>query len=263
MKTRFPQRSNSRAAASPALWRVMLIPVLSALLCVSIVVGSVCAWHWMEKPTSFPIEYIHVQGESPLIHVSPDLVKKIVKTQLTGGFFSLNLAAVRQSVLSHPWIETVSFRRMWPNTLSVEVVEQKPMARFGANGIVNTEGHVFYPSVKTIPQDLPELAGPVAEAQELANFFQTANTLAKLINLSVVSLRVNAIHSWYLQLNNQVLVKLGRQDALVRFKRFVAIYPKIALTSKLPISSVDLRYPDGVAVQFGAVSKSPTKSPIS
>jgi cell division septal protein FtsQ len=53
-----------------------------------------------------------------------------------------------------------------------------------------------------------------------------------------------------------MLVKLGRQDALPRFKRFVAIYPKILQSSKAPIVSVDLRYPDGVAVQFGQIQKS-------
>ena len=229
-------------------WRVMILPVFSALLSASLVLSSVYVWRWMQQPTSFPIQEIHVQGDTA--HVSSDAIARVVKTQLTGGFFSLNLVTVRQAVLAFPWIKKVSFRRQWPNALSVDVTEYTPLARFGAKGVVTADGVVFYPDIKSISQDLPSFDAPTDQAEALADFYQTANPLAKLLDLSIISLRENAMHSWYLCLSNQILVKLGRQDPLLRFKRFVTIYPQILKSSKKTIASVDLRYPDGVAVQF-------------
>ena len=139
---------------------------------------------------------------------------------------------------------------MWPETLNVKIAEQQPVARFGKTGVLSTMGIVFYPDIKTIPQNLPDLEGPTDQSQVLLNFFQTVNTLAQLLGLKVIALHINAVQSWDLILSNQVHVILGRQEALARFKRFVAIYPKIIALSSKPMASVDLRYPNGVAVQY-------------
>jgi len=209
---------------------------------------GIYAWEWVKKPTSFPIRHITVQGQ--LTHLSPEALQTIVRTQLTGGFFSLDISAVKQAILSFPWIADISFRRVWPDQLVVHVREQLAAARFGKKGVLNSEGAVFYPDVKTLPQNLPDLEGPLDESQALFNFYQTANTLTKLLGLTVVALHINAEQSWDLLLSNQLHVTLGRQEALPRLKRFIAIYPKITALSTRPMISVDLRYPNGVAVRY-------------
>ena len=247
-----PNRRQKASRLRKFIW-----PMLLAFLAIALVVGGVFAWRWMQKPTSFPISHIVVQGE--LTHVTPKVLQKTIESHLTGGFFSLNLGEVRQAVLAYPWIESISFRRVWPDTLHVRLEEQKPLARFGVTGVLNTTGHVFYPDSKTIPVDLPLLEGPVDQAEPLANFYQNASVFAKLIGLSINFLSVDAGHNWVLQLSNDVTVKMGRQDALNRFKRFVAIYPKIVSSSKETMVSVDLRYPDGIAVQFKPSQKTSKK----
>lgn len=221
-----------------------LMPVVIAILGVS----AMLSWDWVKKPTSFPIKQIIVQGQ--LTHSTPETLQKMMQTQLTGGFFSLDVSAAKQAILSSPWIAQVSFRRVWPDQLIVRVREQDPVARFGKKGVLNSEGVVFYPDMKTVPQNLPDLEGPLDESQALFNFYQTANTLTKLLGLTVVSLHVNTEQSWDLLLSNQLHVILGRQEALPRLKRFIAIYPKITALSSHPMISVDLRYPNGVAVQY-------------
>lgn len=221
-----------------------LMPVLIAI----IGVGATYSWDWVKKPTSFPIKHIIVQGQ--LTYLSPETIQKIMQTQLTGGFFSLDVSVAKHAILSSPWIAYVSFRRVWPDQLVVRVKEQRPVARFGKKGVLNSEGVVFYPDVKTVPQNLPDLEGPLDESQALFNFYQTANTLTKLLGLTVVSLHVNTEQSWDLLLSNKLHVILGRQEALPRLKRFIAIYPKITALSSHRMISVDLRYPNGVAVEY-------------
>jgi cell division protein FtsQ len=249
-------RSTSRQVKTTTL-RVLIIPMLLALLCAASIVGGRYAWRYMEEPTSFPISHVIVQGQ--FARVSQKTLQSAVESQLTGGFFSLNLPAVKQAILHYPWVQSVSFRRIWPNTLRIKVNEQQPLARFDTNGVLTTTGRVIFPEATTIPQSLPLLEGPLDQAVELGHFYASANMLAQALGLTVVMLRVDAEHSWYLQLSNEMLVKLGRQDALSRFKQFVAVYPNIAKTSQKTIVSVDLRYPDGLAVQFMQDSKTPQK----
>lgn len=228
--------------------RSLVIFILTLFLTAGLITGGTFAWRWMQKPTSFPIKQIIIEGR--LTHESSTIMQHITQSKITGGFFSLNVSAAKQAILAFPWISTVSFRRVWPGTLTVKIAEQQAIARFGKTGVLNSEGDVFYPNIKSLPQNLPDLEGPVDQSKVLFGFYQTVNLLAHLMGLSVIALQMNDEQSWDLRLSNQVKVILGRQDALQRFKRFVVIYPKIMALSKQPIVSVDLRYPNGVAVRY-------------
>lgn len=241
-------RNNRHRISHVRTYRTFLLFFLALVFMTLFSVGAILSWTWMKKPTSFPIKQIIVQGQ--LTHLSPETIQKMIQTHLTGGFFSLDVSAAKQAILSSPWIAEVSFRRVWPGQLTVRVREQDAVVRFGKKGVLNSEGKIFYPDEKTLPQNLPDLDGPVDESQALLNFYQTANTLTKLLGLTIVALHVNTEQSWDLLLSNQLHVILGRQEALPRLKRFVAIYPKMTALSSHPMISVDLRYPNGVAVQY-------------
>ncbi|MCX7120757.1 MAG: FtsQ-type POTRA domain-containing protein [Gammaproteobacteria bacterium] len=243
---RKPYQKNQTRSVPPL--RLIFLSLLAVILAFALLVGGRWTAYWMQKPTSFPIRNIELQGN--LTHVSPQVIQKIMRTQLTGGFFSLHVSAAKNAILAFPWIADVSFRRLFPDTLTVRLHEQQAVARFGKTGVLNTDGVIFYPDIKTIPQNLPDLEGPVDQSQALLNFYQTANTLVKLLGLSVVDLRVTAENSWTMTLSNQLQVSMGRQNVLPRLKQFIVIYPKIAALSHSPMMVADLRYANGVAVQY-------------
>lgn len=221
---------------------------LAAVLMSGYIVGGTLIWRWMQKPASFPIKQIHVEGQ--LTHEKPTQVTKLLQSTLSGGFFSLNISAAKKALLSLPWVAHVSFRRVWPNTIAVKITEQKPIARFGKTGVLNMEGAIFYPPVSTIPQDLPELIGKKDQAAQLLSAYIGFSALTQKLGLTVTQLRVDATQNWYLQLSNHLRIIVGRDDVSERFQRFVAIYPKILAASNKTISLIDLRYPNGVAVQY-------------
>lgn len=212
------------------------------------IVGGQKMWVWMQKPSSFPIKQFRVEGQ--FAHETPAVVQRIIQNGISGGFFSLNVSQAKAQLLAMPWVSHVSFRRVWPSTLEVRIDEHQAVARFVKNGVLTTDGHVFYPDVSTIPAELPQLSGSEKQAQSLLTFYQTLNPLVKSLGLTIVALNVSAEQSWDLKLSNQIQVILGRTDALKRFQRFILIYPKIAASSKQTIALVDLRYPNGVAVQY-------------
>ncbi len=232
--------------------RLIFFVLFMLVLFMGMSAGIQWAWAWVQKPTSLPIKQIRIEGD--FTHVSPAVVGQLVQTKMVVGFFALHLSAAKQAILAFPWIAHVSFRRVWPNTLTVRCVEQQPIARFGSKGVLSNQGVVFFPAASSIPHNLPELNGPVDQAPTLLNFYNTTNMLAKLLNLSVSALQVDALQSWRLVLSNQVTVVMGRHDSLDRFKQFVTLYPKIAAASNQPIVLVDLRYPNGMAVQYQQLS---------
>ena len=116
----------------------MGIVILGALLAT----GGFFGWRWMQKPTTFPITHVVVEGE--FNHVPQAALEAAIHSKLSGGFFSINLGDIRHAVLLQPWIAEVSFRRVWPNTLMVQLSEQKPLARFGTDGVLTSEGKLFY-----------------------------------------------------------------------------------------------------------------------
>lgn len=229
-------------------YRSLILFCLSIFFATGLIIGGTWTWRWMQKPTSFPISQIEVEGH--LAHESPIILQKIIGANISGGFFSLDVSAAKQALLAIPWIADVTFRRVWPGTLTVKVIEQQPIARFGRNGVLNATGDIFYPDVKSLPQNLPDLEGPTDQSKILFDFYQTVNTMAHVLGLSVIALHENDAQSWDLILSNRVKVILGRQNAAARFQRFVAIYPKITALSNKPMLSVDLRYPNGVAVKY-------------
>ncbi len=241
------RRQKKSARTFPFLRIIAWLLFLSIFTAFS-VLGGQKMWVWMQKPSSFPIKQFHIEGQ--LTHETPQAVQKIIQAGISGGFFSLNVSQAKAQLLAMPWVSHISFRRVWPATLNVHIDEHQALARFGKNGILTTHGKVFYPDVNTIPADLPVLSGSENQAQNLLSFYQTLAPLAKSLGLTIVALNVNAEQSWDLKLSNQIQVILGRVDALKRFQQFVLIYPKITASKKQTIALIDLRYSNGVAVQY-------------
>lgn len=242
-KSRSKFRSHSHSHT-----RLIITFIFLSIFTACSLIGGKKLWTWMQKPTSFPIKQFQIEGQ--LTHETPQAMQKILQAGVHGGFFSLNVSQAKSQLLSEPWISHVSFRRVWPSTLTVRIHEHVALARFGDKGVLTTEGRIFYPDVGTIPMDLPELSGPENQAENLLQFYQTFTALAKTVGLTVTALHVNAEQSWDLKLSNQIQVILGRVDALKRFQQFVLIYPKIIASSKQTITLIDLRYPNGAAVQY-------------
>lgn len=230
------------------LLRTILFSFLFSILIAAAIFGGQKLWLWMQRPSSFPIKQFYVEGS--FTHETEKEVQVIIQQGVSGGFFSLDVSQAKEQLLAIPWISHVSFRRVWPGALKVHIDEYQAAAQFGKNGILTTTAKVFYPNVKTIPENLPILTGPENQAEALLNFYEKLSGFSKSIGLSIVALNVNKEQSWSLKLSNQIQVILGRVDAEERFKQFVRIYPKILASSKQTITLIDLRYPNGVAVQY-------------
>lgn len=201
---------------------------------------------WIKDPSHLPIRTVQIVGD--LRYLKSDTLQQVVAEPSTGGFFTVDVNAIREAARELPWVDRASVRRVWPDTIRVQVSEQVPVARWGKFALLNARGEVFVPEQENFPEGLPELSGP--DGQELAvlrHFEETTERLAPT-GLTIRSMERNERGAWQLRLENDVHVTLGRQSPFRRLWRFVAWYPQIAARGEL--IAADLRYSNGLALRY-------------
>jgi cell division protein FtsQ len=203
----------------------------------------------------FPVRQIHVGGE--LAHVSREQLQYIVKHELKGTFFTMDLERARHAFEKLPWVRTVGLRRRWPDQVEVKIEEHVALARWGNAGLVNTLGERFDAATS---ETLPVLDGPEGSEAEIARGYRTFQTLLKTIDRPASRVSLSPRRAWRLELDKKLTVELGREDAEQRLRKFVEAYPRTIAIINRPVDYVDLRYPNGFAVSLpGYVPKTAKK----
>ena len=194
-----------------------------------------------------PLKRVAVEGRFQ--RVSPLDVEKAVRDVVgSQGLVSVDLGDVGEAVNQIPWVDHASVARSFPRGLTVFVEEQRPVARWGETGLVNTRGELFVNDARHIPAELPELVGPPGtETLMTARYLATQLRLVEA-NMRVSQLRLDARGAWEVLLDNGVAVRLGRSQVDARFDRFMAVASRIVGPRSTEIAYVDLRYANGFAI---------------
>ncbi len=239
---------NNRKSQNSGHLRAWLVPVLSAVVIASLI----CLGYWfylqLENPATLPFKWIKIDASAN--HIPARQLKQTVKSHINGGFFSIDIKKLKQSLVELPWIESVSVRKIWPSTLEIIVQERQPVARWGEKALINKQGTLFYPKPKTIPQDLPLLLGPDESAKKVLSQYQQFNQELSTLGLSIRELRLSQRLAWHLLLRNGIELMLGRNKMMQRLRLFTQLYPRIIGAQGKRVARVDLRYPNGLAIRW-------------
>lgn len=201
------------------------------------------------------LQFQQVRLEAPFKNVSKIALHDAVKTNIDGGFFSLNVEAVTTAVNSLPWVRDAKVRRVWPDTLHVTVREQMALARWRDQALVNVAGELFYPSVESFPADLIELNGPAKTVSQMARQFRLFNKTLNQAGYALKRIKLTQRRAWEVELDDTTLIVLGRDDLEQRLKRFVQFYPQLQKRG-VELERVDMRYTNGFAVRMKTSSES-------
>jgi cell division protein FtsQ len=211
------------------------------------------ARHFAE--VNLPIRQIVVTGaqrpevRAALGHIVP---------KLRGSLFSMDLEAARLGFESIPWVRRAQLSRVWPSRLRVDLAEHVPAAAWNGNAVLNIHGEVF--PVKPW-SGLQDFRAPEGMESEVARRYGEYAAILGPGGLRLVALRVDARHAWRLAIKDRkdatVGVDLGRERMAERLRRFVTFYPLVSATSG-PVRHVDMRYPNGFAVDTAPAPESKT-----
>jgi cell division protein FtsQ len=193
----------------------------------------------------FPLREVRV--ESAPAHITRDQVESIVRRELKGNFFTLDLDAIRTAFGRLAWVRNVELRRRWPDRLEVTFEEHLPLARWAAAALVNTHGELFEAAYSG---PLPVFIGPADAAKEMAIQYEYFRRGLAEIGQRPARLQVSPRRAWKLKLESGLTLKLGRDQIEARFARFVAAYDRAVAPLEQRIEYVDLRYANGFALRI-------------
>jgi cell division protein FtsQ len=203
-------------------------------------------------PTTLPFKTIQVYGE--LKWLDREELNRVVLRDLQGGFFSLDVNGLKQSLEQHAWIKAVSIRRVWPDVLQIMVKEQQPLAVWNSDSIVNQDGELFVPPVEQFPQGLSEINGPEGTHQVLIQHFNTLSAMGASLGLRIRDVDMNDRRAIAVTLDNGVQLLMGRvrdeTDSATEMMRFVRAYTATLAPQIDRVQVVDLRYTNGLAVRW-------------
>lgn len=198
------------------------------------------------NPSTLPVNKIRVHGA--FINVDEAMLHRAVSGVVAGGYFNVDVERVREVVEQLPWVSEASVRRVWPDTLSVSVVEQKPVAISKKTGLINANGDVFEPKNNKLSESLPVFDGSAKLNKLMLSKYYEMNELLVTIDRKITYLKIDARHAVELKLDNGLKVVLGREDNIHRLERLMRIYNKVLISRINDVEVIDLRYTNGMAI---------------
>ena len=70
-----------------------------------------------------PIDSVQVSGR--FAYLSQDDIRQQLQQNLSGDYFTADIAAMKAVLLSMPWVQEASVRRQWPSTMLIHIEERQ------------------------------------------------------------------------------------------------------------------------------------------
>ena len=115
-------------------------------------------WRSGQNQHLFALKTLQIQ--SRFERLSAEQIRAAIKTEVTSGFFSVDLAATRAQLKALPWVAQVEVRKRWPDTVLIRLIERTATARWGRHDLLDAKGEVFRVSGAGAMHGLVHLSGP-------------------------------------------------------------------------------------------------------
>ena len=185
-----------------------------------------------------------------LQYVEKNEVDTLLEQALEKNFFSLELKDIAQSINNIPWVESAQVKKIWPDTILLNIEEQSPLARWGNEQLISVSGEVFSPGDLTEFAYLPRLIGKELQREEITDFYSQTQQILKNNDLNVVLVNVLSAFEWRVELESGLALILSSKQGLDKIRQFSDIYSTHIFPKLTDISHVDLRYDNGFVVAW-------------
>ena len=229
-----------------------------ALIATGALVAGTLAWLFRQPP----FEFREVVVMTPPARASAAHLEAVIRDELAGTFFTMNLDRARAALTQVPWVRRASLSRQWPQRLEVTIEEYLPFARWNGDALVNANGEVFSADYDG---DLPQFEGGDARAAEVTARYREWSTALAPLSLVLQEIRVSPRGSWRLRVTGSsgpLDIELGRDEPGERLARFVAVYGRTIQTltrAGTRVDRVDLRYRNGFAARVPGFRERPAR----
>ena len=228
----------------------LLRSVANTLIAISVLaVLSGVIYYAVHLPGLFPLHNVRLSDTPQRVDATD--VLQVVRSEVQGNFFTVDIERLRQGLEKLPWVRSVSIRREFPYRLVVQLEEHQALARWNDHALVNQQGEVFVAkSDSGSEQVLPNFIGPDDTAADITGHYAQFTQQLATLNLRAVQIALSPRRAWQLRLSNGMVLELGREDMQQRLARFVAVQRSEEGRQKTAGAMyVDLRYRNVFAVR--------------
>jgi cell division protein FtsQ len=243
-----PARRGTSAPPQPFLrrhWRGLAGGIGAGVLAAGLLGYT---YHALTQPGRLPLRVVEINGN--FNRLDRDDIRETVRGAMDGGFLTVDMAAVRRAVRAMPWVAEVSIRRVWPDRLQMHVTEEQPLARWGEDALINTGARVFRPKSLAGHEGMPRLRGPDGSETRVVDFYRAVAPSLAARGLQLQELALDERRHWWLHLNEDLVVSLGREHLEERLAQFLRVYPSLAADDARRPVRIDMRYAHGFAVRW-------------
>ena len=179
----------------------------------------------------------------------------VIYYSINERFFFLNARELRLALMALPLMSKVVIRRMWSNESAITILEQHLLSQWDGTQLILKPGGslLFTPLVVTVLKDLPQLRELNYSEKVVLARFKRFNQLLKPLRIKIAAMMVSDRKAWFLVLSNYIQVYLGCENIDQRFKKLVHVYQKIIGNCGDQVHYIDLRYSNGLALQWRAI----------
>ena len=222
----------------------LLRNIANALIVFSVLAMLYGVIHYaVHLPGLFPLQSVRLSAEPQRVDAAEML--QVMRNEVQGNFFTVDIERLRQSLEKLPWVRNVSIRREFPRSLEVQLEEYQALARWNGSALVDSQGEVFVAKSERV---MPDFVGQDGTAAEVTRRYEQFSQQLAALDLQVTRLILSPRHAWQLRLSNGMVLELGREDVQQRLARFVEAYPYSLAAIQNQAKYVDLRYSNGFAV---------------
>jgi cell division protein FtsQ len=241
----------------------MLNATANALLGLMLLTLAGAGMWWLAQRPMFTLRMIRVESmdSTELRHVNALTVRGSAIPRIRGNFFTADLEATRLAFETVPWVRRATVRREWPNQLIVTLEEHEALGIWGDEGrLLSVKGDLFTANLAEAEDDhdLPEFAGPSGSEKEVLARYTEFQQWFGVLHLMPESVALSSRYAWTVKLNNGMSVELGREQdrntLKERVDRLTGIYPQLMAMLQDKIDSVDMRYPNGLALKSSGLN---------
>ena len=251
LKASAPPRRNKKRRSSPSSdpksGRGRVGKIIFVLLITAVLIGGI-QWYSHNSP-QFNIKEIKVTNNHAY---SPEEIIDLSDLETGGNIFSLNPDLVRNRLLLNTDFRDAYIRRIFPDTIRIDVREREPRARvqFGTLYTIDDFGMVLGPRKKESGLKLPIIRGlrvkglsifPVDKREACLNLLRQLEEKDIGALVSIDEIRIFSSDLIELRANGEIEITLEQGDYEVQLGRLKTVLSKLGPEISRA-REVDLRY---------------------
>jgi cell division protein FtsQ len=216
--------------------------VITLLLFCSIAYGANLVMQHLDKA----ITKVTIEGEFK--YIDHQQLVALVNSQINGGFITIDLKAMQNSLHQYPWVAEVSVKRQWPSYLMINVTEEVPIARWGDDAFLNRLGDRLIIQDNSHLSGLPLMTAEFGTSSEVMKQYRRLSDLLLSTGLKLSKLKLDRLGAWQLETSSGIQINLGRNRVGEKIRRLVLVWETDLRQQSKRIRTIDLRYPNGLAI---------------